>query len=851
MIRSAACVFFGILALLSQRRLFKYLKLRHNNVQLGVLNNVVRSRCRLNSLLFHVRFLEDCVDKSVAPKGIQRRVKKAKVYHSAVIERAFVKDELVKGRQALLDTRRNFQRLYQQAKGFLGYFDFIRFSWLLSECDRKQRTSLEVKNSRAIARLRQDRFGCRTNNYETIINLANVELTTLQKEVLCRGVDFGVLPRKRDEAEVLAEFELLQRQTATLEPVSKEAAERSRCELAALAREFAAMKPDARNFSLRREHRNALFELRNNQDLVITRPDKGRATVILTKDSYLEKMMEILNDRSKFLSLGPVSKFDQTVKTEQNLRRTLKRLLESKEIPEPVYNRVVPVGSVRPRMYGLPKVHKPGAPLRPILSMCGSPQYEVSKWLCEHLKPVVQYYGGRCVQDSFKFSEAVRESQLSRGGYMCSFDVVSLFTNVPLKEVVDICADALYRNDDIQTDLTTLTEDSFKELMSLATSGVEFSFNGVMYRQIDGVAMGSPLGPALANIFVGHYEQKIPEKEWPGMYFRYVDDAFSHFESQDRCVTFFSCLNSLHPALRFTLEGEMDGSLPFLDVRVTRTDSGIITSIYRKPTFTGLYTPWDSYSPTIYKINLVRSLTHRILRICSTSVIQKELDTLRSILQKNGYPGHVLQKWVTSSPPSRRIGPRLCPLVVRLQWLGNQTDKIARRMNDAVRLAYYAANVRVVYHTTRAFSLPKERIPTHAKSNIIYSFECRQCRSRYVGKTSQRLADRIKQHVPRHVVDSICDEPKKRRGRPPRKREKPDDDYQSAIACHLASNTDCCENYSDSDFKILAHGRTKCHLDVLEAMYIHVLDPVLCRQKRFVTYLTLFKHAHSSTVDKT
>ena len=120
-----------------------------------------------------------------------------------------------------------------------------------------------------------------------------------------------------------------------------------------------------------------------------------------------------------------------------------------------------------------------------------------------------------------------------------------------------------------------------------------------------------------------------------------------------------------------------------------------------------------------------------------------------------------------------------------------------------------------------------------------------------MGKTFQRLADRIKQHVPRHVVDSICDEPKKRRGRPPRKRKKPDEDYQSAFACHLVSNTDCCENYSDSDFKILAHGRIKCHLDVLEAMYINVLDPVLCRQKRFVTYLTLFKHAHSSTVDKT
>ena len=78
---------------------------------------------------------------------------------------------------------------------------------------------------------------------------------------------------------------------------------------------------------------------------------------------------------------------------------------------------------------------------------------------------------------------------------MCLFDVVSFFTNVPLEEVINICADALYRNDDIEPVITTLTESSFKELMRLVTSGVEFSFNGTMFRQIDGVAMGSPLGP--------------------------------------------------------------------------------------------------------------------------------------------------------------------------------------------------------------------------------------------------------------------------------------------------------------------------------------------------------------------
>ena len=91
--------------------------------------------------------------------------------------------------------------------------------------------------------------------------------------------------------------------------------------------------------------------------------------------------------------------------------------------------------------------------------------------------------------------------------------------------------------------------------------------------------MGSPLGPALANIFVGFYERKIPADEWPRMYHRYVDDVFSLFESKASCADFHQRLSNLHPALRFTLEEEDNGSLPFLDVRVTKKDSGFVTSL--------------------------------------------------------------------------------------------------------------------------------------------------------------------------------------------------------------------------------------------------------------------------------
>ena len=134
--------------------------------------------------------------------------------------------------------------------------------------------------------------------------------------------------------------------------------------------------------------------------------------------------------------------------------------------------------------------------------------------------------------------------------------------------------------------------------MQTAISSVEFSFNNILHRQIDGVAMGSPLGPSLANIFVGYYEALLFKRvNKPLMYYRYVDDTFAVFTDEDECNEFFSHLNSLYPSLRFTLEKECNGTLPFLDVLVEKNDHKFVTSIYRKPTFPGQYIRWNSFCP--------------------------------------------------------------------------------------------------------------------------------------------------------------------------------------------------------------------------------------------------------------
>ena len=161
--------------------------------------------------------------------------------------------------------------------------------------------------------------------------------------------------------------------------------------------------------------------------------------------------------------------------------------------------------------------------------------------------------------------------------------ISSLFTNIPLEEIIQICADSLYES---KLTPTIMDKVVFIELMNIATTSVEFSFNNRIYIQIDDVAMGSPLGPALANIFVGYQEEKLfIDSNQPLIYFRYVDDTFAMFEDELNCNRFLKQLNSLHQSLNFTHEKEVNGKLSFLDVLVEKSNTKFLTSVYRKSSF--------------------------------------------------------------------------------------------------------------------------------------------------------------------------------------------------------------------------------------------------------------------------
>lgn len=102
------------------------------------------------------------------------------------------------------------------------------------------------------------------------------------------------------------------------------------------------------------------------------------------------------------------------------------------------------------------------------------------------------------------------------------------------------------------------------------------------------------------------------------IYLRYVDDTFSMFDNINEATFFHQHLNSLHQSLAFTMEVEENHSLLFFNILVEWKDGKFITSVFRKPTFTGLYTSWNSFVQYSKRVNLITTLVDCALMICST-----------------------------------------------------------------------------------------------------------------------------------------------------------------------------------------------------------------------------------------
>ena len=815
-----------------KKKIFKFFRQRYDKGQLKLLNVIQKSRRKIQNLCQQEMFFERCIQNKVVPNFIRHRIARSKLKSSPTVERTFMRDEIGKCVSTRHFVKSNYLNDLNTAFSWLSNLDRLRFLRHLVDLDKIARNKKLLKQDQSIEFLKSKRFGkFQSSSFSDVLNLSSYTPNSTESFVLSHGLKFCIPPRNLSREIVFSEFEVLSGQLKHHTPNSKTDLDRLNAKLCDLSHAFCGTPVDSGDFRMRRECYEAYDSLKSNPDIVLTKADKGSNLVILDRDKYNSKMLDILSDNSKFVKLGPASKLDFTAKIELAFQRKLIKYFNKGYISKLVYDEIRPNGSQRPKLYGLPKTHKTDCPLRPILSMVGSPQHGLARFLISVLKPVLNKFAQHTVSDSFSFVKHLRTLR-SNKNVMCSFDIKSLFTNVPLREVLEICVDQLY-NSEISP--PNFPKDVCYDLLKLATTNVEFSFDNTMYRQIDGVAMGSPLGPILANIFVGYQESrlfKIIKK--PIAYFRYVDDIFAVFSSHGQMNKFYNKLSCIHSALTFTKEDEVNNSIAFLDVLIERSKPSFSTSVYRKSSFTGDYILWSSFCPKRYKINLISCLANRALKICSPSKLDTELENVANIFSALGYPEHVIKSTICRTverfQTPRPFGPKKCPVYLHLPYIGNVSSRFEEQTSKAVESTYHSVHLRVVYRTRRPLNgVVKDVSPITELNNTVYKFKC-HCSGEYIGRTSCRLHIRRDQHVTMRIrkwIDNDFNDP-------------PTGDA-TAIGEHLLSSPECARHFHNGMFTILARGRTPFHLSVLESLFIRTRKPIFCRQKQYIYKTNLFK----------
>ena len=559
-------------------------------------------------------------------------------------------------------------------------------------------------------------------------------------------------------------------------------------------------------------------QLGNDSSIVVLKPDKGNGVVLLDRSDYDAKMCSILSDSSKFklLSEDPLR---ITQKREENLRSYLRGLKNNGTLPNSVYDHLAPCGTNPGRLYGLPKVHKPNYPLRPILSAVKTVSYNLAKYLVPILQTIS--HNEFTLTDSFDFVSQLHGLHLPQQVCLASFDVCSLFTMIPLSETLDICIAQLFPQG--VNSVSGLSPSQFRRLLEFSVYDNHFLFNGKLYDQVDGVAMGSPLGPVLANAFLSFHESQwlnsCPVEFKPLFYRRYIDDTFAVFKSVSHVHKFLNYLNSKHPNMKFTVEVEnSDKCLPFLDVSVCHREGKFSTEIFLNKTFTGLYMQFDTFLPYQYKTGLIRTLLYRAHRICSGyEAVHKEFCFISNALCGNGFPRALLDKFIRQfwnriyvSPAVETLTVKKPVVVMCLPFMGKFSFDLRKRILEIVKRSYPQIDLRIVFRPVfRLSSLfrVKDRIPTSLRSCVFYLFTCGGCNATYIGKTKRHLATRIAEH--RHV--SV------RTGKPIKS------SHQSAIREHSLS----CQAFDSNNFRILCSASSDYELGIFEGLRIWRDKPVL------------------------
>ena len=424
------------------------------------------------------------------------------------------------------------------------------------------------------------------------------------------------------------------------------------------------------------------------------------------------------------------------------------------------------------------------------------------------------------VASTEEFLENLKKSVFDPKDKIVSFDVVSLYTNIPLAETIDIVVNTLYS--DRSKRVPPVDKIVFKRLLEIATGGM-FMYKDALYKQVDGVAMGSPLGPSLANFFLGHIEQsKLFQNHdfYPIVYLRYVDDILAVFEEGTTYHPFFELLNKQHPNLKFTVDESTESSFPFLNVSMVISGKNVETWVFRKKTHTNVLLNFTAAVPNFWKTGLIKCLLSNARKICTSEALFKsEVEQLRMMFADNGYPRiffeNTFEKFIASQEKFEtneleEIEETNIRHIFGVPWVGNASREYKKKITELIK-QHLEVDISTYFTSSKVSSLfsLKSSTPHALKARVVYKYEClSDSGTYYIGKTKRHLVTRAKEHT------------------------TPKESNISEIKNHIFGCDDCKNGeLSENQFQVIKQCKNDYSARIYEALLIKKFRPKINKQK--------------------
>jgi midasin (ATPase involved in ribosome maturation) len=262
------------------------------------LNQFLKFSTRLREAGTVVEFIEDCVKSNAYPTLYWKHLRRNRIYPNSKTLRRHALNQCDTVRSKMEEFSLNIsqrqitvdQLLSTERKEFLDYVQVI--------CDNRARKKLESLTQSLSTLVPQSAFPTHPERY--VFNFSNVHLSPILIQALSLGYKF-CCPRRRDsQLEIELQFESLFGQTKDLVAKSIDDLQRFKSTLVSSCYQYRRYQVTHKGL-INRQHLNALKELRNNPDLIISRPDKGAGIVVMNRSDYVAKLLALLQDESKFM----------------------------------------------------------------------------------------------------------------------------------------------------------------------------------------------------------------------------------------------------------------------------------------------------------------------------------------------------------------------------------------------------------------------------------------------------------------------------------------------------------------------------------------------------------------------